>query len=99
MTDQHRGAAQCVGLVLQAKCTLCTLCSVCSIAGGKIGRGERVVINISREMVNIIRSEDYEAEAGSGSMRGALEMKRGLLRQATKTEEEQVSCCKDNNYV
>ena len=50
-------------------------------------------------MVNIIRSEDYEAEAGSGSMRGALEMKRGLLRQATKTEEEQVSTCTDNNYV
>ena len=57
------------------------------------------MINISREMVNIIRSEDYEAEAGSGSMRGALEMKRGLLRQATKTEEEQVSGCTDNHYT
>ena len=49
-------------------------------------------------MVNIIRNEDYEneqnnAEAGLGAsgLRGAMEMKRGLLRQATKTEEEQVS--------
>ena len=47
-------------------------------------------------MANIIRNEDYEnesrdAEAGAGGMRGAMEMKRGLLRQATKTEEEQVS--------
>lgn len=47
-------------------------------------------------MVNIIRNEDYEneprnAEAGLGAsgLRGAMEMKRGLLRQATKTEEEQ----------
>ena len=49
-------------------------------------------------MVNIIRNEDYEneqsnAEAGLGAsgLRGVMEMKRGLLRQATKTEEEQVS--------
>ena len=48
-------------------------------------------------MVNIIRNEDYEneqrdTEAGLASgLRGAMEMKRGLLRQATKTEEEQVS--------
>ena len=49
-------------------------------------------------MVNIIRNEDYEnepsnAEAGlgAGGLRGAMDMKRGLLRQATKTEEEQVS--------
>ena len=41
------------------------------------------------QMVNIIRNEDYEAEAAveAGGMAG---MKRGLLRQATKTEEEQV---------
>ena len=41
------------------------------------------------QMVNIIRNEDYEAEAAveAGGMAG---IKRGLLRQATKTEEEQV---------
>ena len=44
---------------------------------------------ITFQMVNIIRNEDYEAEAAveAGGMAG---MKRGLLRQATKTEEEQV---------
>ena len=40
-------------------------------------------------MVNIIRNEDYEAEAAAEAG-GVAGMKRGLLRQATKTEEEQV---------
>ena len=44
---------------------------------------------ITFQMVNIVRNEDYEAEAAveAGGMAG---VKRGLLMQATKTEEEQV---------
>ena len=39
----------------------------------------------------MIRNEDYEAEEGRAGQRvNMTEMKSGFLRQATKTEEEQV---------
>ena len=39
----------------------------------------------------MIRNEDYEAEEGRAGQRVNMsEMKSGILRQATKTEEEQV---------
>ena len=48
----------------------------------------------------MIRNEDYEAEEGRAGQRvNMTEMKSGLLRQATKTEEEQVKDKRIPTYV